>query len=227
MTADTSVHRKTWDQIPWIINGTLSSDDLKEAAEHLQGCSDCREELEFQRHIARSMAGTESLDVDPHLSWQQLRERIEASGSAASDVASNVAPAVPGSPQLFAPSRWTGWLVAAMVVQAIGLGVLGTALWSRPAEVAGSHGVYRTLSAAQPEIAAPTIRVVFAADMSIAQMQALLSGAGLQVVSGPSSAGVWSLAPSGMTGHTATQSALQQLRDSTDVRFAEATAGAP
>jgi hypothetical protein len=219
MTIDTSIHRKTWDQIPWIVNGTLPEPEQHAAARHLQSCGDCREELEFQRHIARSIATGELADVDPQRSWQQLRARIETP-QLATEV-SHTESAAATHP------RWTSWLIAAMVVQAIGLGVLGTAFWSRQnAVTAPQTAVYRTLSAAEAVLpGAPTIRVVFAPEMSLGRMQALLAAAGLQVLSGPSSAGVWSLGPAGDSNRTATQAALQRLRTSPEVHFAEGVEG--
>ena len=47
--SDTSVHRLAWDQIPWIVNGSLSETERLVVESHLQACADCREEFEFQR----------------------------------------------------------------------------------------------------------------------------------------------------------------------------------
>jgi hypothetical protein len=115
-----------------------------------------------------------------------------------------------------------------MVVQAIGLGALGTVLWSRPnASATSAAAVYRTLSASEPTSNSATIRAVFAADMTVAKMQSLLGAAGLQVQSGPGSAGVWSLEPVRDADRSATQFALRQLRDNPEVTFAEAIGGPP
>jgi hypothetical protein len=63
--------------------------------------------------------------------------------------------------------------------------------------------------------------------MNVGDMQALLMAAGLQVQSGPSSAGVWSLEPARDSNRSATQSALRELRDSPEVRFAEVIGTSP
>jgi hypothetical protein len=238
MKTDTSVHRRTWDQIPWILNGTLPEAELRLAAQHLQSCSDCREELEFQRHVAQSLSAGEPADMDPQGSWERLRARIEADSEAGSEalLAAPLNVLSPAQQPAHQPThqpthqRWMGWLVAAMVVQAVGLGLLGNALWSRQAGPAvATPAVYRTLSAAAESAVAvaPTIRVVFAADLNVGQMQTLLNRSGLQVLSGPSSAGVWSLGPGDDSNHTATQAALQQLRGNPAVHFAEAVGGSP
>lgn len=218
MMNDMSVHRHTWDQIPWLVNGTLPTAEREALEAHLSGCADCRAELEFQRRLATSLETGSLCEVDTQESWKQLRARIEAVGR--SERTRHGQRRSRGA----LAGEWIPWLVAAMVVQAIGLGALGTVIWSKPA--AGS-GTYRTLSAPEPLAGNATIRVVFSPDMSIGNVQALLTAAGLQVHSGPSSAGVWSLEPARDSNRSATQSALRELRDSPDVRFAEVIGVAP
>jgi hypothetical protein len=240
MIGKPSVHRHTWDQIPWIVNGTLPSGEQLAAEAHLQSCSDCREELEFQRRLSMSMERQDNEHADPQRSWQQLRARIEVEmadqplaprevqGERTQSLAFEGSPV---SAAVQVPARefsWTPWLAAAMVVQALGLGALGTAFWSRPASSpSAGTAVYRTLSDAGASVDGTTIRVVFTSDTSVARMQALLNEAGLQVRSGPSSAGVWSLEPVQKTARISTQSALQRLHGNPEVRFAEAVDGAP
>jgi anti-sigma factor RsiW len=214
--SDTSVHRLAWDQIPWIVNGSLSEAERLVVESHLQACADCRQEFEFQRRLATSMEPLGTEDVDSQQSWKRLRARIDATGR--SERAGQQ-----GQRRIRNMSgEWIPWLVAAMVVQAIGLGVLGTVTWSKP-----TAGTYRTLSAPEVPTGAATIRVVFSPDMTLGRMQGLLTAAALQVQSGPSSAGVWSLEPARDSNRAATQVALRELRDSPDVRFAEAIGGSP
>jgi hypothetical protein len=69
--------------------------------------------------------------------------------------------------------------------------------------------------------------VVFAPDVTVAQVQSMLSAARLQVRAGPSEVGVWTLGPAGDSNRAATEAALRDLRAQSEVRFAEAVAGAP
>jgi hypothetical protein len=223
MINDTSVHRHTWDQIPWMVNATLPEGERQAAQTHLAGCADCRAELEFQRCLATSLETGSVCEVDSPESWKHLRARIDAAGR-------SERPRHVQRRSRSLSGEWIPWLVAAMVVQAIGLGALGSVIWSKPAAPAGQpNGVYRTLSASEAPAGSATIRVVFAADMSVGNMQMLLMAAGLQVQSGPSSAGVWSLEPARDSNRstTQTQTALQELRDSPEVRFAEIIGGSP
>jgi hypothetical protein len=68
---------------------------------------------------------------------------------------------------------------------------------------------------------------VFAPNISVGDMQALLKEAGLQVQSGPSSGGVWSLEPTRDSSRSGTLAAWQKLRDNPEVRFAEVIGGSP
>jgi anti-sigma factor RsiW len=219
MMNDSTVHRHTWDQIPWMVNGSLPESARLSVQTHLENCADCREELEFQRRLAAAVeSGSSVCESDSQDSWQRLRARIDAAGRS-------------GRPRhgqrrgRGLSGEWIPWLVAAMVVQAIGLGALATVLWSKPA--ASSGAVYRTLSAPTASQGNATIRVVFAPDVSVGTMQAVLAAAGLQIQSGPSSAGVWSVEPVRDSNRSATQVALRELRDSPQVRFAEVIGGSP
>jgi hypothetical protein len=216
-----SSHRQTWDLIPWVVNGTATDSERAAVQTHLERCADCRQELEFQQGLQATIAAQSSVEGDVRDSWRRLRSRLE--------------PTERGEPALRVPGRRARsgrgtqmpWLVAAMVVQAIGLAALGAALWSRPLHDAPIAGAYRTLSAAESPQPSATIRVVFAAEVTVAQMQSMLAAARLQVLAGPSDVGVWTLGPARDSNRAATQAAVQELRTSPEVRFAEAIAGAP
>jgi hypothetical protein len=226
MMMDTSsVHRQAWDLIPWIVNDSAPESERQAVQAHLESCADCRQELEFQRQLQRAMAQRTAPDIDARDSWQRLRSRL--------DPAASPAAAVRGTRRHSSRAAKGGmsWLIAAMVVQAIGLGALGAAWWSRPSASgsvpAGYAAVYRTLSAPEAVVPAATIRVVFAPDLTMAQLQAVLAATRLQVRAGPNEVGVWTLGPAGDSNRVATDAALRELRASSQVRFAEALAGAP
>jgi hypothetical protein len=223
--ASGSQHRQSWDLIPWVINGTASEPDRRVVEEHLQGCADCRAELEFQQRLQRAVAHAGSVASDTDASWARLHERLDAEPEAPS--ASRPAARRPRLNE----RSWMPWVMAAMLVQGVGLGVLGTALWSRaPAgslTASAPSAPYRTLSASQPAVQPATVRVVFAPNMTLGELRAVLASARLQVVSGPSDADVWSLAPAGESTRAATETAVRALRSSPAVRFAEPIGVAP
>jgi Putative zinc-finger len=222
MNDTSSAHRQAWDLIPWIVNGSAPESELLVVQAHLEGCADCRQELEFQRQLQAAMAVPSGVEIDVRDSWQRLRSRLDAA-------AQPEAAARNGQRRARASGKaWMPWLVAAMVVQAIGLGALGTAWWSRPTLPASMPaGAYRTLSAPEASVQPATIRVVFAPDVTVAQVQGMLAAARLQVRAGPSEVGVWTLGPAGDSSQAATAAVLRELRAQSEVRFAEAVAGAP
>jgi hypothetical protein len=225
MNDTASAHRQAWDLIPWIVNGSAPAAELLAVQAHLEGCADCRQELEFQRQLQAAMAIPSSVEVDMRDSWQRLRSRLDVA-------ARPEAVARTGQRRVRAGGKaWMPWLVAAMVVQSIGLGALGAAWWSRPtlpgSMPASAVGAYRTLSAPEASVQPATIRVVFAPDVTVAQVQRMLGAARLQVRAGPSEVGVWTLGPAGDSSQAATDAVLRELRAQSEVRFAEAVAGAP
>ncbi len=223
--ASSSQHRQAWDLIPWIANGTASESEQRSVDEHLHDCADCREELEFQRRLQRAMARDSAPEADATAGWARLRERLDAD-----EVPSVLAQLAPRRLRR-AERTWMPWVVAVMLLQGVGLGVLGTALWSRtsanPTMATAAVGAYRTLSAPQPPLPPATVRAVFAPTMTLAELHAALAGAHLQIVFGPSDADVWSLGPAGDSTRAATEAALRALRTSSNVRFAEPIGGAP
>ena len=121
-----SAHRQAWDLIPWIVNGSAPETERQAVQAHLEACADCRQELEFQRQLQAAMAVQSTAELDMRDSWQRLRSRLDTAAQPDAAVRSGHRRA------RGIGNAWTPWLVAAMVVQAIGLGALGTAWWSRP-----------------------------------------------------------------------------------------------
>jgi len=151
--------------------------------------------------------------------WQSLRSRL--------DDAAEPQAGAPRARRLGAGRGWMPWVLAAMIIESVGLGALGAALWWRPATRAvamatAPAAAYRTLAAPEGAPQVATIRVVFSSTMTLAQLEALLSAARLEVVAGPGAAGdVWSLAPTPGSNRAATLAALSRLRASPAVRLAE------
>lgn len=222
-------HRQAWDLIPWVVNGTAPAQERTAVEAHLENCDECREELRFQRSVRAAVLAQPPVAVGE--GWSRLRARLDrepkidpANDETGLDEASVLH-------ELEAPARaprsgYSGWRVgwmAAAVLEAVLIGALGMALWSHtrttptPPWTAG----YRTLSAPESVPPSATIRLVLEPSTTLAQLQGLLQRSGLTVVSGPTAAGAWSLAPSGASGRAATQAALRRLRANPAVRFAE------
>jgi len=105
------------------------------------------------------------------------------------------------------------------------------AWWLQASAPGGATASYQTLTqapaATAATAAAPSLRVVFHAERPVSEVQALLQGRGLAIVSGPSEAGVFTLGvaeAASPPGQVRDLDALAaELRRSPAVAFAEAT----
>jgi hypothetical protein len=204
---DSSRHRQAWELIPWVVNGRASAEQRRVVEEHLVGCADCRDELALQSRIAQAMRGAEPAAPADHApALRRLWQRIDAEADAESRP----------------PPRRRGGiaargLLAAVVIEALGIAALSAALFDR----GRGHAPYVTLSAPAESAPHATIRAVLAPELSLAQLQDLLGESHLQIVGGPSEAGVYSLAPRSLREDLGTPAVLAQLRRHAGVRFAE------
>jgi hypothetical protein len=111
-------------------------------------------------------------------------------------------------------------LVAVVLIQAIGVGAMGVKLWSE-----GSSPTYRTFSQPSAPTAAGAIHIVPDGAMKLTDLNALLHGLGLQIVSGPNDVGAYTVVP--IASASTTQQTLQQLRATRGIRLAEPVAATP
>jgi hypothetical protein len=195
-------HAEAWDQIPWLINGSLDEATSVRLHDHLHHCAACREEVGMQRALLQAMTAAPRVEAMPPASLQKLWDRIDADHPAAASRA--------GSPDMRSPA--SRYRVAAVAV----LGLLaGAASMFMIQQLDGERqGAYRAVSDVTALVHGD-LRVVFDGGMTLQQMQALLERTGMQVIAGPSASGVYTLS-GGEAG-----SALELLRADPQVRFAE------
>jgi hypothetical protein len=216
MTQDDAVfiHRQAWDLIPWLVNGSASEEQRRSVEQHLADCVDCREEHAFQLSLWQAMSQETPAEAqllaraDATASLRRLWRRIDAEVDAA--------------PVAHRRRRASGWLlrglVAAVLVEGVAIAALGAAQWTGTPAAAGA---YRVLSAPSHATPRATIRAVLAPSLTLGELQGLLGRTQLQIVAGPSEAGVYSLAPLSAAAAPNTLTALAELRSQPSVRFAE------
>jgi hypothetical protein len=211
-TSPDTPHRRAWDAIPWVLAGTATEEDTRLVQEHLPHCADCRSEWQFQTQLQAGLkAGVPSVCPAPDAALARLMHRVDEASS------------VPESPSMGRPAGMpasTGrWLVAAVLVQAVALGVSGLGWWQ------ASSADFQTLTDASARVTAPSLRVVPAPDFDFAALQALLAKHQLVIV-GTDAGGLYlSLGPADGNLTTA-QAALPALRAHPGLRLVEATATA-
>ena len=179
-------HAEAWALLPWLANGRIAAEDREWVEAHVQGCAECRAELASQRLVASHVhrdetASPQPVGSDEQRSFNKLWARIEASESASIPATGTTGVAVP----VPRSSRTVRWLAAAVVVQAIGLGVLGMAL----RDSGGPSDDFKLVASVEPRLNAPAVRIVFAPQASVGNINTLLTHQGLSIVAGPGSSG--------------------------------------
>jgi hypothetical protein len=227
--------------LPWFVNETLSAEDRGRVEAHIADCALCRAELAAERRIRTLLRKPEAVQAVPQLGLRTLLSRIDeekplvAGQHVVADVApvhaTHIAHPAPGLTRARRARRpWrtalTPWLAAAVVVEAIGLGVLGAQ--SAHQRNGLESASYSTMTAIAPSVTdGPGFRVVFTPGMTLIELRDVLRAQRLVVVAGPSEAGVFTLRlAGGATDAGASADALATLRADPRVRFAEPVARA-
>ncbi|HEX2492845.1 MAG TPA: zf-HC2 domain-containing protein [Steroidobacter sp.] len=212
-------HEECWERIPWIANRTLDERGYARIEAHLRSCRECREELELQQRVRAAMRSEEAIVLAPHKGLQKLMQRIDAA-----QMEESTPPPAQQNPR--APQRnrrWGRWAALAVAAQGLLLAVLFGASW-RAREEALEAPRFQTLTTPSGDVAAgAVIRVVFEAGASVDEMNAALRSIDAQIVSGPSEAGVYTLAlaTDRQADDERIDAALARLRADPRVLFAE------
>lgn len=202
---------QAWEAMPWVLEQNAPQEQRAWLMEHLDHCDSCRIEYARQERLRRAMSLPSDVQVDANAGLKRLLDRLDAHDSQ---------PETPPA-RVLRPTGWvTRALAAAVLLQAMAIGVLGVKLWS------GTEPAYRTLSQA-PVSAAPAgaIHVVPDATMKLADWNTLVHTLQLQVTGGPNDVGAYTVvAADGMAGREA---ALRRLRATPGIRLAEPVAASP
>jgi hypothetical protein len=184
---------------------------------HVGICAVCRDDLAVQRRICEGIDAQPSLDYVPVASLKRLRARLDAAQAQGASTQSE--PPV----KMRSETPWRGWMAASIAVMAVAIGVLATDRWVQ-FEARAAQPNYRTVTSAIPRPEGEVIRAVFSPTITLVELQTILDEAQLKIVSGPTEAGVYSLA----SNSTLTvRSSLALLRRHSTVRFAEGTLPEP
>lgn len=202
-------HRDAWDLVPWFVNGTLGAAERAAMERHLDECADCRGEVHSQRELMQAMRAQPQVEAMPRASLRRLWNRIDA------HALPQRADATPSARRQPAASRWFA-AAAAGIVLALGATLVVLGPWR-----AGPAAQYRTVSDQAASLPEGSIRAVFAGELTVSELQQLLQDARLRAVAGPTSSGVYTLAPASGSD---TRAALEVLRAHPGVRFAEPVA---
>jgi hypothetical protein len=214
-------HAEAWALLPWLANGRIAAEEREWVEAHVAGCAECRAELAAQRLVAtrmsRDVQAPQAAGNDEQKSFNKLWSRIEALESAPSEIV------VSTSSGRFPASRTVRWLAAAVIVQAIGLGVLGA---NALRGAASPNDEFTLVADPQPRLGAPAVRIVFAPQSSIDTINTMLTHQGLSIVSGPGIQGNFTavLSPDAVASGASAESIAQVISKDPNVSFAQPVA---
>jgi Putative zinc-finger len=211
---DLSAHGELSLLIPWYVNGTIGELDRHRFESHLQNCDLCRDDLRFERSVYQNMAVEASIEYMPAGSLKRLQARLD-------DLDDEIA--LSDSSSVAAPARrwpaWRGLIAASIAAVAVAVGVMAVDRWTQ-FHSAGTAPDYYTVTTPEQRAPDEVIRAVFSPAITLVELQALLNEAQMRIISGPTEAGVYSLAA---TSARPVGLSLALLRQHTAVRFAEIT----
>lgn len=216
-------HRDTFDMIPWLVNGRVADNERRAFDEHLRGCAECRAEFAKEQRLFAAIRENEPcIDYAPGASLQKLLSRI---GNDERSEKPSGQSRPHGARRVMTQRRLLQYLAAAVVIEAIGVGWFASASMhkSTNANRLMAPPAYRTVTTTEIVPASAALRVVFAPTFKVTELNALLRDQHLEIVNGPSTAGVYTLATTGAGDdlHADISLILANLRANPGVRFAE------
>jgi anti-sigma factor RsiW len=205
-------HQEVSALIPWYVNGTLADPERHRVNVHVGSCAVCRDDLALHKRLFEGIDAQPALDYMPMASLKRLQARLDA--AQAQTVSPPMSSLKPGR----SDTRRV-WMAASIAAMAVAIGLLAADRWVQ-FEVRAKQPNYRTVTTSSPRPQGEVIRAVFSPNITLVELQTILDEAQLKIVSGPTEAGVYSLA----SNSTLTvRSSLALLRRHSTVRFAERT----
>lgn len=216
-------HHEVSALLPWYVNETLAESERQRVAAHLGDCTACRDDLAAQQRICEAIAAQPAVDYMPVASLKRLQAQLDAQvESGRPQGRSQPTTPAPQHPQAAGRSPWRAWMAASVAGMAVALAVFSAGRWVQMERL--TQPKYRTVTNSVPRPQGEVIRAVFSPNITLVELQAILDEAQLRIVSGPTEAGVYSLASKSTL---TVRSSLALLRQHSTVRFAEGTLPEP
>jgi hypothetical protein len=210
-------HREISALIPWYVNGSIGELERQRVDAHLLLCASCRDELAQDRRVYEGMTAGTAVEYMPAASLKRLQARLDHVDTADADAPVDVpATAKPRGGSL----PWLGLIAASVAVMTVALSVLATDRWLQSRARGAAQPSYYTVTTPTTRAPDEVIRAVFAPTITLVELQGILDEAQLRIISGPTEAGVYSLAAN---SSRPVSSSLALLRAHAKVRFAEGT----
>ena len=211
-----SDHLRATELIPWLVNRRLEGEALIWLTTHLDDCDRCQMVLESERRIYAAVNVSDTIEYAPQASFNRLWSRIESSHATDIGHARAVQTVAPETPR-----GRRGWArLATSLLLAAGAGAL-LWQWRGAGAPAIAPAPYRTVTSSATLAPAGSINVIFSDGATMADVQLIVHAAGLNVISGPTSAGVFNVGFNARQRAVDLTASLKSLRNDPRVRFAE------
>jgi hypothetical protein len=214
---DAREHQEISTLIPWYVNGSLDELGRQRVDAHLLLCASCNDDLARDRRVYQVMTAETAVEYMPAASLKRLQARLDAIDGAA-DAQERLETAASEEPRRRS-MPWQGLMAASVAVMAVALSLLAADRWLQFRARAAQPNYY-TVTTSATRAPDEVIRAVFAPTITLVELQGILDEAQLRIISGPTEAGVYSLAAN---SHRPVSSSLALLRAHAKVRFAEST----
>ena len=211
-------HQEISALLPWYVNGSIGEQERQRVDAHLAACAGCRDDLAQERRIYQGMTADAAVEYMPAASLKRLLARLDGVAGGAPE--NNVRADVRAIRKLGRRSMaWQGLMAASVAVMAVAISLLAADRWMQLRAHAAAPDYY-TVTTPVAHASGEVIRAVFSPTITLVELQAILDAAQLRIISGPTEAGVYSLAANSRRPVT---SSLALLRGNPQVRFAEST----
>jgi hypothetical protein len=207
-------HHEVAALIPWYVNSSLDRADRQRVGAHLSVCAICRDDLRTEQRIFQALDVETAIEYMPAASLKRLHAQLDAAQHPRAPVVE-----APQYATVSGEKRWRPLLAASIVAMVVAVAALMADRWM-PLGAQLMAPNYHTVTSPQQRPKDEVIRAVFAPTTTLVELQAILDESQLRIVSGPTEAGVYSLA--GKPGQSVRES-LALLRRHPTVRFAEGT----
>lgn len=197
--------------LPWLVNGTLDTDEREWLRQHLEACSDCQRELQEQRALQSACVADVGRTGDVDAGWQRMQRKL----------ATRTPPATARWRDSWlgrwrqAP-RWMAWTLASQTALLVALGM--NAWW--PHALPQTYHTLGASSSSSPRATANLV-IVFDPQLSEGELRRLLAASGARIVDGPNEAGAYVLA----VPPSRAESVRDALRAAPGVTLVESMAG--
>lgn len=215
-------HEQVFELLPWLVNNRLTSQQHMRVTQHLEQCAHCRSELVTQQRLHAALNQAPKVEFAPQTSFNKLWDKIVTAEATQQRRENSL------MPSLLAGLSWLRqhWQVAALTLQtAIIVGLVGAlSLQTHRDKTTDNAAAYRTVTSPTVSNNRNVIHVVFDEATRLADVKDILGKSGLSAVSGPTAAGVYTLAPINPSAPLDLRETVHALRDDPRIRFAELSA---